>query len=102
LLPDFTGGEPMVKALQIAPLGFPFDKIGAFYIDKSALPCGSLLLIKLKITSWLSLHRGSGPCKQARGSRYGKCRICGDNREVCRKSCSGCILWWRTSDLSAA
>jgi hypothetical protein len=41
LLPDFTGGEPMVKALQIAPLGFPFDKIGAFYIDKSALPCGS-------------------------------------------------------------
>jgi len=30
LLPDSTGGEPMVKAARIPPLGFPFDKIGAF------------------------------------------------------------------------
>jgi hypothetical protein len=37
LLPDFTGGEPMVKALRIAPLGFPFDKIGAFFMIRDAL-----------------------------------------------------------------
>ena len=52
-------------------------------------------------TTKLSLRPGSRPCKRVHGSRYGRYRTCGDKHGGVRRSCSDCILLWRTSAASA-
>ena len=70
---------------------------------KSAKAWNSIFLLNFRrlteqfaITSWLSSRPGSGPCRPARGSRYGRCRSRADRRGDGRRSCSGCSDGWRT------